>query len=196
MTGTRHEVRIIDGQREQAEIGVAGAQLTDQSRRGAGRQLDLDRRMLLAERLEQRREHVEADGHAADQPDGPAHRALRVENAGAGALEILEHPLAEAEQRGAGGGDADLAAEPEEQLLLQLLFEQQDLTADRRLRQMQLLARAGERSGLRDRAQYLQLSQVHASPPVPPLFCRVRHWPAMAILEWPFFRILLICSLH
>ena len=98
-------------------------------------------RVLLAERLEQRREHVEADGHAADQPDGAADRALRVENAGAGPLEILEHPLAEAEQRGAGRRDADLAAEPEEQLLLQLLFEQQDLTADRRLRQVQLLAR-------------------------------------------------------
>ena len=55
-----------------------------------------------------------------------------------------------------------LPAEPEEQLLLQLLFEQQDLPADGGLRQVQLLAGAGERSRLRDRAQDLELSKVHA----------------------------------
>ena len=83
----------------------------------------------------------------------------------AGPFEILEHALAEAEQRRARRRDADLSAEAEEQLLLQLLFEQQDLAADGRLRQVQLLPGARERSGLRDRAKYLQLSQVHARPP-------------------------------
>ena len=158
----RDQVRIVDRQREQPEVGVAGAQLPNQARRRARRELDVDLRMFLAEGLEQGREHVEAHGHAADQADGAAHRALIVEDAGAGALEILEHALAEAEQRGAGGRDPDLAAEPEEQLLLQLLFEQQDLAADGGLREVQLLAGAGERSRLRDRAQYLELSQVHA----------------------------------
>ena len=95
----------------------------------------------------------------------PLTRALVVENARAGPFEILEHALAEAEQRGAGRRDADLAAEAEEQLLLQLLFEQQDLAADGRLRQVQLLPGARERARLRDRAKNLQLSQVHDTPP-------------------------------
>ena len=112
----------------------------------------------------------------------PLTRALGVENAGARPLEILEHALAEAEQRGAGRRDADLAAEPEEQLLLQLLFEQQDLAADGRLRQVQLLPGARERAGLRDRAQYLQLSQVHASPP-----CTAAILSSCAAgRQWPF----------
>ena len=59
-------------------------------------------------------------------------RALSLEDAGARLLEIVEHPLAEPEQRRAGGRDADLAAKAQEQLLVQLFFEQQDLrlTAD------------------------------------------------------------------
>src|SRR4029453_16154040 len=82
--------------------------------------------------------------------------------AGAGPLEILEHALAEAEQRRARRSDPDLAAKPEEELFLQLLLQQQDLPADGGLREMELLAGAGERSRLRNRAQYLELSQVHA----------------------------------
>jgi hypothetical protein len=49
--------------------------------------------------LEQRRKDVETDGHAADEADRAADAALGVENAGAGPFEILEHALAEAEQR-------------------------------------------------------------------------------------------------
>ena len=53
------------------------------------------------------------------------------------------------------------APETEEQLLVQLLFEQEDLAADGRLRQMELLAGARERAGLRDRPQNFELAKVH-----------------------------------
>ena len=68
----------------------------------------------------------------------PLDGLLVVEDARARLLEVVEHPLAETEQRRAGGRDPNLAAEPEKQLLLQLLLEQQNLAADRRLRQVQL----------------------------------------------------------
>ena len=119
--------------------------------------------MLLAKRLEQRREHVQTDRHAADEPQRALDVLLRVEDAGARLLEIVEHPLAEAEERRAGGRDPDLPAETEEQLLVELFLEQQDLAADGGLREVQLLAGARERSGLRDRPQNLELSKIHAS---------------------------------
>ena len=76
-------------------------------------------------------------------------------------LEIVEQPLAEAEQRRAGRRDAHLAAEPQEQLLLQFLLEQQDLAADRGLREVQPLAGAGEGAGVGHGPQDLELAQVH-----------------------------------
>jgi len=45
--------------------------------------------------------------------------------------------------------------------LPELFLEDEDLTADRGLRHMQLLAGAGERTGLSDRANDFQLPQVH-----------------------------------
>ena len=80
--------------------------------------------MIAAKGFQQSREHIEADGHAADQPERAAHRLLTLENAGARPIEILEHPLAQAQQRGSRRRDANLPTETQEQLLVQLFFEQ------------------------------------------------------------------------
>ena len=157
-----HEVRIVDRKGQQAEIGRPRTQLTDETRRRARCELHIDVRMQLAERLQQRRKHVEADGHAADQPQASCHALLALDDGGAGLFEVVEQPLAEAEERRSGRRDPDLASEPQEQLLLQLLFEQEDLPADGRLGEMELLAGAGERSGVGDGAQDLELPKVHA----------------------------------
>ena len=77
-------------------------------------------------------------------------------------FEIVEHPLAEPEQRRAGRRNPNLAPQPQKQLLVELLFEQQDLAADGGLREVELLAGARERAGLRDRPQNLELSKIHA----------------------------------
>jgi hypothetical protein len=117
--------------------------------------------MFLAERLEQGREHVEADCHAADEPQAAGDALLAFHDRGARLFEVVEQTLAEAEQGRAGRGDPHLATEAQEQLLLQLLFEEQNLPADRRLRQVQLLPRPGEGAGFGDGPEDLELTQVH-----------------------------------
>ena len=111
---------------------------------------------------EQRREDVEADRHAADQPHRAAQRLLRVADGRHGVLQILEDAVTQLEQRFAGRRDADAAADAVEDRLAELLLEQEDLAADRRLRDVQLLAGGRERSGVGDRADDLELPQIHA----------------------------------
>ena len=92
----------------------------------------------------------------------PVDSLLRLEDRRARLLEVVEHPLAESEECRSRRGYPDLAPQPEKQLLVQLLLEQEDLTAHRRLREVQLLARTRERTALRHRPQNLELSKIHA----------------------------------
>ena len=78
-----------------------------------------------------------------------------------GVLHVLEHAVAQLEQRFAGGRDADAAPDAVKHRLAELLFEQQNLAADGRLRDAQLLAGGRERSGVGDGADDLELPQVH-----------------------------------
>ena len=61
----------------------------------------------------------------------------------------------------AGRRDANAPPDPQEDALVQLVLEQQNLAADRRLRHVQLSPGAGERSGLGDRLDDLELAQIH-----------------------------------
>ena len=70
----------------------------------------------------------------------------------------------ELQQRFAGRRDADAAPDAQEDRLLQLVFEQQDLPADRRLRDVQLVAGGGERASLGNGANDFELAKVHAIP--------------------------------
>ena len=96
------ERRIVDRQREQREVGAPRAQPAQQPLRAAGRDLDVDVRMVLAEFLQQRREHVEADGHPADQVERSAQDLLLVGDAGRGVVDVVEDAVAELQQRLAG----------------------------------------------------------------------------------------------
>ena len=78
-------------------------------------------------------------------------------------LQILEDAVAQLEQRFAGRRDADAAADAMKDRLAELLFEQQDLAADGRLRDVQLFAGGRERAGIGDRADDFELPQIHAS---------------------------------
>jgi hypothetical protein len=65
-------------------------------------------------------------------------------------VHVLKHALAELDE---GLGDwrhADLAPNAQEQRLAELFFEKQNLTADGRLRDVQLAARRRKRSGFGD----------------------------------------------
>src|SRR5262245_8506033 len=57
----------------------------------------------------------------------------------------------------------------------EFVFENQDLTADRGLGNMQLLAGARERTGFSDRANDFQLPQVHQEPLGWSAYMRARH---------------------
>ena len=59
------------------------------------------------------------------------------------------------------GRDLDPPAEPDEQRLVEFFLEQQDLPADRRLRDVQPRARGRERAAVRDRPEDFELSQIH-----------------------------------
>ena len=114
------------------------------------------------ELAQQRREDVEADGHPADQPHRAAQRLARVADERHRVLQILEDAVTELQQRLAGRRDADAPADAQEDRLVQLFLEQEDLPADRRLRDVQPFAGSGEGAGLGDGADDLQLAQVHA----------------------------------
>ena len=120
--------------------------------------------MLPLQLGQKRRKHVEAHRHAAEQPDLPAQRLLAVGDPGNRVLQVLEDAMRQLQQRVAGRSDPDAAADAEKDRLLQLFFEQQDLAADRRLRDVQLVAGGGERAGLGDGANDLELTKVHAFP--------------------------------
>ena len=75
---------------------------------------------------------------------------------------VLKHPLAELHEALGRRRHPHLPADAQEQRLAELLFEQQNLPADRRLRHVQLPAARGERAGFGDGLEDLELAQVHA----------------------------------
>ena len=160
-TGTVASAGSSIGSVSKPEVGAARPQLAQQARRAAGDHLDVDVGVVPAELLQQRREDVEAHRHAADEPQRAGQLLLRVEDAFGRVADVGEHPMAQLQQRFAGRRDLDAAAEPDEQRLLEFFFEQQDLTADRRLRDVQPRAGGGERTALGNRAQDFELSQIH-----------------------------------
>src|SRR5688572_10481841 len=118
-------------------------------------------RMHAAHFGEQRRKHVQADGHAADQANRAAQRVALLADGGDRFLEILKDAMTELEERLAGRRDADAPPDAVEDRLAELLLEEQNLAADRRLRDVQLLAGGGERAGVGDSPDDLQLPQIH-----------------------------------
>ena len=128
---------IVDRQREQREVGAPRAQPAQQPLRAAGGDLDVHVRMVLLELLQQQREHVEADGHPADEVERARERLLLVGDAGRGVADVVEDAVTELEDRLAGRGDLDAAPEPDEQPLVEFVLEQEDLAADGGLRNVQ-----------------------------------------------------------
>ncbi len=143
------------------EISGAAQQPADEPWRAARAQLELDIRVEPAELLEQHGKDVETYGHPADQAKGPGEGPAAFQDAGARLVDVAQDAASEAQQGLAGGRDANPPPDPQKQRFVQLFFEQQDLSADGRLRDVQASPRAGERTGLNDRAQDFQLTQVH-----------------------------------
>ncbi len=156
------EVGRFDGQGEEAAVGGAGADGGETAVGRARPDLDLRLRVGPLELAEQGGEDVEADRHPADQPHRAAQGLARVADQGDRVLQILEDAVTELEQRFTRRRDADAPADAEEDGLVQLLFEQEDLPADRRLRHVQPFAGSGEGAGFGDRADDFELTKIHA----------------------------------
>ena len=107
-------------------------------------------------------EDVEAHRHAAHQAQRAAQRLLLLADGRDGVLQILEDAVTQLQERFTRGRDADAPADAMEDRLAELFFEQQNLPADRRLRDVKLFARGGEGAGVGDGADDLQLPQIHA----------------------------------
>jgi hypothetical protein len=69
--------------------------------------------------------------------------------------------MTQLQQRFACRRDADATPDAMKDGFAELLFEQKDLTADRRLRDVQLGAGRGERAGIRNGADDLELPEIH-----------------------------------
>src|SRR5688572_3994027 len=69
--------------------------------------------------------------------------------------------MTELEERFAGRRNADAPADTQEHRLLELVFEEENLPADRRLRDVELVAGGGERPRFGDGSYDFQLSKIH-----------------------------------
>ena len=117
--------------------------------------------MDAAHVFQQRREHVEADRHAAREPQRAAKLARPVGDRADRFADVQKDALPELDEAFGGRRHPDLAADAEKQRLAKLLLEEQDLAADRRLRDVQLPAAGGERAGFGDGLENFELSKVH-----------------------------------
>ena len=91
----------------------------------------------------------------------PRERARAIGDGADRVAHVLEHALPELHEALGRRRHAHLAADAQEQRLAELLFEQQNLAADGRLRHVQLPAARGERAGFGDRLQDFELAQIH-----------------------------------
>ena len=74
---------------------------------------------------------------------------------------LCEHPLSAGEQSLSGRGEADVPASPMEELGAEFAFESRDLSAQRRLGQVQVLGGAGEVTEAGDLDEPAELLEVH-----------------------------------
>ena len=161
----RHQIGLVDGQRQQPCIDAAGANLVHRLLGRRDPQPDVELRMNAPQIFEERREHIQADGHAARQPERAAQLARAIRDDADRFPDVLKDALAELNEAFGRRRHPNLPPDPEEQRLAELLFEQHDLPADGGLRHVELPAARGERPGLGNRLQDFELSQIHPASP-------------------------------
>ena len=96
-----------------------------------------------------------------DEPQRAAQLARAIGDRADRLAHVQKHALAELDEALGRRRHPHLAADAEKQRLAELLLEQQNLAADRRLRHVQLPAARGERAGFGDRLEDFELAQIH-----------------------------------
>jgi len=113
--------------------------------------------------LQEHRENVQAHGHPAGEAECPAQLARPVGDRANGLAHVLKHALSKLDETLGRGGHTHLPSHAQEQRLAELLFEQQNLPADRGLRHVQLPPARGERSGFSDGLKDFELAEIHVT---------------------------------
>jgi hypothetical protein len=83
--------------------------------------------MVLAELFQQQREHVEADGHPADEVERAAQDLLLVGDAGRRVVDVVEDPMAELSRASPAAVICTRRPRSHEQALVESSSRQQDL---------------------------------------------------------------------
>jgi len=110
---------------------------------------------------QQRRKNIGADRHTADETHRPAQRFAFVANTRDGVLQVAKDAVAQLQKGFTGRGNPDPPSDAVKHRLAELIFEQENLPADCRLRDVQLLAGGRERAGIGYGPDDLELPQVH-----------------------------------
>ena len=161
----RHEleVRLVEREVEEGEVGVALAQARDRVREVERADLDPDVGMAAAEARQHRREQAarRRAERADDQRAGLAagERPAARERLVGGQQDVLRV----GEQRLARGRQLDAAGAAREQGAADLALERADLRRQRRLRQAEPHGSPREVQFLRDGHEVAQLAEVHGS---------------------------------
>jgi hypothetical protein len=103
---------------------------------------------------------VQAHCHAAAEAQRALQRRLAIGDRRSGFADVGENAPAQLQEGFTGVSEPDLAPEPKEQRLAQLLLEQQDLPADCRLRDVQAVCGRRERAGVGDGTDDFELPEI------------------------------------
>ena len=120
--------------------------------------------MHAAQVLEKRWKDIQAHGHAARQPKRAAQHPRPIGDGGNRVAQIQKHAVPELHEAFGRRRHPHLTADAQKQGFAELLLEQQDLPADRRLRNVELSSTGAERSRFGDCLKDLELAQVHVTP--------------------------------
>ena len=173
MIGRRHEqqllaqdrngnqVGLVDRQRQQPGVDTSGADLLHRPGSGRDGQPDVQLRMHALHVLEERRKHVEADRHAAGEPQRAAQRPGPIGDRADRVADVLKHTLTELDEAFGRRRHAHVSADAQKQRLAEFFLEQGNLPADRRLRHVQLPSARGKRPGIGNRLENFELAQIH-----------------------------------
>jgi len=160
--GLGHQGELARRAPHDREVDLVASQVTQQAAAVAGQEAQLDLGMIEAEPGEQARHEVLRGADHAD-GDAAAAQALEVVHRLLGIVHLAQHARGVLVEAQARLGQLQALADAVEQRQFQRQLELLDLHRDRRLAQVQFLARAHEAALARHRAEDLQLPERDAA---------------------------------
>ena len=152
---------------DQGEVELAAGEFVEQPARPLLREVQFDGRMLRVERAEHLRDEADAQRGRRAEPHPAALESGELGELATHRLGVGEHAAGQRQQRFPRDGQGAAAARAVKQLGAEIVFERRDLTAQRRLREVQLLGGAGEvaeaatSTKLRSCSKFISIAYAH-----------------------------------